>query len=319
MLVNSQIAASEKPLPDVANRKTDKNQGSLSWVGMDQIDLPLNIVLNDQQSVQVHSKINCYVSLDNEQAKGIHMSRLYRILNDYAATYALTPPLLKELLSKILLSHEDLSCDALVSLSFDLPLQRSALLSDNQGWKFYPVEIKCQHSDGEFSSEIKVSVPYSSTCPCSASLSRQLLAEKIQSHFASATIETDALLSWITSDAGSVATPHSQRSWAYIKTQVRSGAHFPLIEIINAAEGALKTPVQTAVKREDEQEFARLNGENLMFCEDAARRIKTALKNTPDILDFWFKVEHQESLHPHNAVAIAVADIPGGYQAIPEF
>ena len=46
---------------------------------------------------------------------------------------------------------------------------------------------------------------------------------------------------------------------------------------IDLAEGALKTPVQSAVKREDEQAFARLNGRNLMFCEDAARRIAAVL------------------------------------------
>ena len=41
-------------------------------------------------------------------------------------------------------------------------------------------------------------------------------------------------------------------------------------------EAALGTPVQTAVKREDEQAFARLNGRNLMFCEDAPRADSSA-------------------------------------------
>ena len=46
---------------------------------------------------------------------------------------------------------------------------------------------------------------------------------------------------------------------------------------IDRIESSLKTPVQAAVKREDEQEFARLNGQNLMFCEDAARRLQHEL------------------------------------------
>ena len=62
--------------------------------------------------------------------------------------------------------------------------------------------------------------------------------------------------------------------------------------------------MQTAVKRQDEQEFARLNGSNLMFCEDTARRIKSYLETMPNVTDYWFKVEHQESLHAHNAVVI---------------
>ena len=55
---------------------------------------------------------------------------------------------------------------------------------------------------------------------------------------------------------------------------------------------------------DDEQEFAKLNAKNLMFCEDAARRIKQSLEAMPDVVDYWLKVDHQESLHAHNAVAI---------------
>ena len=62
--------------------------------------------------------------------------------------------------------------------------------------------------------------------------------------------------------------------------------------------------MQTAVKRVDEQEFARLNATNLMFCEDAAKRFKNALERLNFVSDYYCKVEHQESLHAHNAVAI---------------
>lgn len=319
MLINTQLPNTNKSLPDVATSHTSDTRHALSWVGMDQIDLPIQLALRASNTAQVNCKVNCYVSLDNEQAKGIHMSRLYRTLNDYASSHIFTPQIMQQILSDMITSHHALSCDALVSMTFDLPLLRPALLSDNKGWKFYPIEIKYQKNDDEFSSEIKISVPYSSTCPCSASLSRQLLAEKIRTHFQTSTIEMDTLATWLTSDAGSVATPHSQRSWAHIKTRIHSTDNFLIEETINLIESTLGTPVQTAVKREDEQEFARLNGENLMFCEDAARRIKTALQNSSDIDDFWFKVEHQESLHAHNAVAIAIADLPGGYQVSTEF
>ncbi len=75
-----------------------------------------------------------------------------------------------------------------------------------------------------------------------------------------------------------MATPHSQRSVAEIKVQLNHKVtDFPVIALIDAIEDALQTPVQAAVKRADEQEFARLNGQNLMFCEDAARRLKHSL------------------------------------------
>ena len=72
---------------------------------------------------------------------------------------------------------------------------------------------------------------------------------------------------------------------------------------INAAEAALGTAVQTAVKRADEQAFALANGQNLMFCEDAARRLNLALKRSDAIKAFHLKVIHAESLHAHDAVA----------------
>jgi len=81
-------------------------------------------------------------------------------------------------------------------------------------------------------------------------------------------------------------------------------------------EGALKTPVQAAVKRADEQEFARLNGQNLMFCEDAARRLQHVMNLTTDQYDdFWLKINHLESLHAHDAVSITTKGIVGGYQS----
>ena len=71
----------------------------------------------------------------------------------------------------------------------------------------------------------------------------------------------------------------------------------------DALEQALGTPVQTAVKREDEQAFARANAENLMFCEDAARRVGAALSALPWVSAWQAKVSHLESLHAHDAVA----------------
>jgi len=69
------------------------------------------------------------------------------------------------------------------------------------------------------------------------------------------------------------------------------------------------------VKRVDEQAFAKLNGANLMFCEDAARRMQLALDADPRVADFWVKASHFESLHPHDAVAVATKGVVGGYSA----
>ena len=79
---------------------------------------------------------------------------------------------------------------------------------------------------------------------------------------------------------------------------------FDLAELVDRVETELKTSVQTVVKREDEQKFARLTSQNAMFVEDAARLIGAFLDTQTQYSDFWVRVDHYESLHAHDATAI---------------
>ena len=195
-------------------------------------------------------------------------------------------------------------------------LRRPALVSDNSGWKAYPVAITATLEHGQFALEMQVEVVYSSTCPCSAALARQLIQERFAQDFARGKpLDYDAVVAWLGSEQGICATPHSQRSIAQVRVKLAPSFGFPIAELIDAIEGALQTPVQTAVKREDEQAFALLNGTNLMFCEDAARRVQNALAGDERIVDFRARVAHMESLHAHDAVAVATKGVAGGYSA----
>ena len=164
-------------------------------------------------------------------------------------------------------------------------------------------------------------VAYSSTCPCSAALARQL----IQENFAGAvprwrsrsTAPTVLRLARQRAGHQRHAAQPAQHAPKCSAKLAPSFQNLPFIEIIDRVEAALKTPVQTAVKREDEQAFARLNGQNLMFCEDAARRMQAALDEDERISDFWVRASHFESLHPHNAVAVATKGVAGGYSSVP--
>ena len=128
-------------------------------------------------------------------------------------------------------------------------------------------------------------------------------------------VNLDNIHEWLGTTEGIVATPHSQRSVAEIKVMLDSSVtEFPIVEIVDLIEDALQTPVQAAVKREDEQEFARLNGQNLMFCEDAARRLQHALNLNNKFNDFWLRINHLESLHAHDAVSITTKGVAGGYR-----
>lgn len=152
--------------------------------------------------------------------------------------------------------------------------------------------------------ELQVEVSYSSTCPCSAALARQLIQQRFAWDFPDQQVDYSSVLDWLGSTQGIVATPHSQRSTATLQLRLAPGCvELPVLALIDSAEQALGTPVQTAVKRADEQAFALANGQNLMFCEDAARRLHRTLRQLPQASAFRLKVVHAESLHAHDAVA----------------
>ena len=153
---------------------------------------------------------------------------------------------------------------------------------------------------------MEVKVLYSSTCPCSASLSRQAIQDQFSRDFDSRKVTMDDVYAWLGREKSIVAVPHAQRSEAIGRFTIDGTVSCPnFVDLINDMEAALGTPVQSAVKREDEQEFARRNAQNLMFCEDAARRLKAKFFNDSRIKDFFFEVRHFESLHPHDVVAQA--------------
>jgi len=162
---------------------------------------------------------------------------------------------------------------------------------------------------------LHVNVTYSSTCPCSAALARQLLQRQFQEECGEHRwLSVSQVMHWLGSQ-GSLATPHSQRSLADVTVQLHEQCQdLGIVRLIDLIETAVATPVQAAVKRRDEQEFARLNGENLMFCEDSARRIRAVLEAEAEFVDYRIQASHLESLHPHDAVAIVTKGVPGGLQ-----
>lgn len=307
-----------KSMPDIATVSQPKAPGLLDWVGMSEIEVPLSIPTRNGGVAHAVAKAQAYVNLINPEAKGIHMSRLYLLL-DELCSQTLTANSLRDVLARFLESHEGLSDQAFVDFRFDFLSRRPALKSEFSGWKAYPSRIIATEDPDGFHFELRVEIPYSSTCPCSAALARQLIQKQFREDFgADKQVSADEVYGWLGTEQGIVATPHSQRSIAEIKVRLSDDTNsFPLEELIDVVEAALKTPVQTAVKREDEQEFALLNGQNLMFCEDAARKIQAALNEQASYQDFWVRVNHLESLHAHNAVAIVTKGLEGGYLPIP--
>jgi len=304
-------------MPDIANQSTAQTEGKLDWVGMGNIEMPLMVATQGEAERMVSAHIDAFVNLKDPQAKGIHMSRLYLLIDELASDGVLNHSNLVSLLDNFISSHHDLSDNAKIQFTFDYHLRRKSLITGKLGWKAYPVTIIGRVNKGELTVELKLDITYSSTCPCSAALARQLIQKAFKDNFTADNLDHQAIHDWLGTTEGVVATPHSQRSIAEIKVKLNKDIKdFPITNIVDIIESALKTPVQAAVKRADEQEFARLNGQNLMFCEDAARRLQHAMNNTENNFDdFWLKINHLESLHAHDAISITTKGVAGGYQA----
>lgn len=304
-------------MPDIANSAKAQTEGVLDWVGMSQIEMPVMVAAKNQGERHVSAVVEAFVNLKEAKAKGIHMSRLYLLLDKLSNEDNLNVKSLTTLLEHFIESHAELSDRAFVKFDFDYHARRKSLLSGKQGWKAYPTTVTGIYLNGKIEIELVVKVPYSSTCPCSAALARQLIQESFADKFSKdLQVNTEEVHQWLGTTEGIVATPHSQRSIAEVKVKLSADTTgLPILDLVDAVEQTLKTPVQAAVKREDEQEFARLNGQNLMFCEDAGRKLKYALNQQAAYSDFWIRVNHYESLHAHDAVSVSTKGIENGYKA----
>ncbi len=303
-------------MPDVANSTVSQLPRCLQRVGLSRVAVPILMRRNsaDAQLERTPARTSGFVSLDDAQARGIHMSRIYRILSAELPQHELTAEHISGILDKLLESHAGISHFAEVTVSYTHLTTMPALLSGLESWTEYPVVLRAQKFKGaQTQIDLALRVTYSSTCPCSAALSRQLNQKKFSQMFgAQGKVDAASILEWMGTEASVGGEPHAQRSFGDVVLRFKSPMNLPRIETLAShVENHLGTPVQGAVKREDEQEFARLNARNLMFSEDAARRLAESLESLP-CDDFILNVKHFESLHPYDVEASASKGVEGG-------
>ena len=290
-------------LPDVAVSTAPGVRRALDRVGMENVRAVAKVAVDGRPAL-LPAVCGLAVSLDDPHSRGIHMSRLY--LRAQAALEAgLTPARLRELVAAMRDSHAGGSESAFCEVALTLPVRQPALVSGESGWRHHPVRCGAALTPDGTELTAGVRVEYSSACPCSAALSRDLTAEAFRDEFGDrATLSAEAVRDWLARPGSIAGHPHSQRSAADITVTLAVDAGgFGWLDLIETAEAALGTATQGAVKRADEREFARLNAANPMFCEDAARRLAPAIAAVAGVRRYEITVRHFESLHPHDAVA----------------
>ena len=99
-------------MPDIANHTTAQTEGTLDWVGMSNIEMPVMVASKGESERMVSAHVDAFVNLKEAQAKGIHMSRLYLLLDELSTGNVLNYQSLVTLLDGFISSHNDLSYQA---------------------------------------------------------------------------------------------------------------------------------------------------------------------------------------------------------------
>ena len=270
-----------------------KSSIAINEVGIERFRIPLKFKHSDGEVMSHDCEASMSIYLD-ETKNGANMSRFCHILQEMSGTMAIDNNFFKDILYRYRrdlrdFDDEDLIPESKLHLKLSYPLRQKSLKSDNWGWQYYDIELKGLQSKTESSLEITLNYEYSSTCPCSLSMSKQYEKDYEDG---------------VTKEGSGIASAHSQRSVATITVKTSCDTDFCIEDLIMIARKAIPTETQSLVKRIDEQAFAILNGDNPMFVEHSSRRLSVVLDEDKRILDWSVKVRHLESLHSHDAVAV---------------
>lgn len=282
----------------------------LKKVGIAPVDLPIKVLRRDGGSQILQAQASLYCSLDDPNAKGLNLSRLYLLMHDTIKDH-LTLDGIKDALETM--ANKQSSNSAYCKLRFKYPWSQKALRTrmpltqaeidageydtlDNgerlsrkkiEGHIAYNVTLEgryVRNSNVPYKFYLTTEYVYSSTCPCSFELAHNATERR-----------------------KAAANAHSQRSIMTTTVQFDPANVVWIEDLIELHRRQIPTEVQVVVKRRDEQAFAELNGSNLLFSEDAVRLVYAALEewvDTGKIFDFTISTSHQESLHPWDAIAV---------------
>ncbi len=284
----------------------------LQKVGIAPVDLPIKVLRRNGDVQVLQSRASLYCSLDDPNVKGLNLSRLYLVMHETIKDH-LTIEGIKGALKEM--AERQGVNNAYCKLRFKYPWTQPALRTrmpltekdieeENydvlpngekiskrkfEGHIAYDVALEGRYYSANIEKPYKfyltIKYVYSSTCPCSYELAHDAKSKR-----------------------KAAANAHSQRSVMTTTVQFDPDQHMVWIEdLVELHRENIPTEVQIVVKRRDEQAFAELNGAHLLFSEDAVRIMYRALKEWIEegkIEDFCVVTEHQESLHPWNAIAV---------------
>jgi GTP cyclohydrolase I len=207
--------------------------------------------------------------------KGIHMSRLPQVLLEHSPLQ-IDKHSIQNVLDVLENRSGEFCKDYYIKTSFDYAREILSPVTKLKNIMIIPIKIKVEKVNGRYKHLLEIKVPYTSLCPCSKEISKY--------------------------------SAHNQRSFADVTVELGHHDYFDTVQnLILAVERCVSCPIYNILKREDEKYVTETAYENPRFVEDVSRLIGEELDNFlkyDNIKDYCIVINHQESIHTHNAVAI---------------
>lgn len=256
-------------LPDIQNEKPTHSNIAINRVGISDFKLPIFISKKSGGIQHSVANIDCYVNLDSN-LKGINMSRLPIGLQKFK-NEQLNYLLIENICEFIRVKSEANECE--LSYHFPYFLEKTAPVSNETGVLPYNIIFTGIKTQNDFIFKINVETLTTSCCPCSREIS----------------------------DNGA----HNQKCRILIDCTVLNIDNIIWIEdLIDIAESSSSCDIYSVLKRPDEKFVTENMYKNSKFVEDIARECYYKLDKLNNISNFSIKVESDESIHAHKALAI---------------
>jgi GTP cyclohydrolase I len=256
------------PMEDVQG-SVDARGIAIDEVGIKDLQHPIKVAAGAGVEQHTVAKLSMSVSLPHTH-KGTHMSRFLERLN--SQEQAISGESFARLLEETIRHLEAPSGQ--IEMAFPYFILKKAPVSGAESLMDYRAAIRGRHRLGRTDLWLKVTVPVTSLCPCSKSISAY--------------------------------GAHNQR--AHITITAKIGASIWFEDLIGMAERVASSELYSLLKRPDEKYVTERAYDNAKFVEDVVRDAAVVLNGDPRVRSYKVESENFESIHNHSAYAMIEFD-----------
>ena len=256
------------PISDVQGGD-DVRAVAINRVGICGLRLPM-LLTESSTPMPTVGEWSCYTDLPAD-ARGTHMSRLVRAAHDISAR--LNFACFCQAPAAVLL-HLPFARTCDIAVRFRAFADKRAPISGERGLVDFLAAFYVRLHEGELRRLLSVTVPVTSLCPCSKTISKY--------------------------------GAHNQRS--HVTCELEAAEDTRLLDVMAMVEEASSCELYSVLKRQDERHVTERAYDNPKFVEDIVRDLAVGASRLPGVRAYRVSAENLESIHNHSAFAEIESD-----------